>query len=215
MYIPTVFREDRLEVLQAFITAYPLATLVTCGSGGLEANLIPFVLTANDGLGVLRAHLSIANSQLVALREAGEVLVIFYGPEAYITPSWYVSRLEHGRVVPTWNYAVVQAKGKARVVEDADWLFTQLAQLTNRQEHERSHPWKISDAPRPLVEAQLKAIVGIEIPIDRLEGKWKVSQNGSEGDRRGVATGLSQTGDDIMADMVMKACPFSRSSTER
>ncbi len=212
MHIPAPFREDRLEVLQALIAAHPLATLVTYGVGGLDANLIPFTLTVNDGFGVLRAHLAKGNSQLDTLGEGGEVLVIFHGPEAYITPSWYPSKQEHGRVVPTWNYAVVLVRGIARIVEDTDWLLTQVGQLTNLQEHKQSHPWRVSDAPTPFLEGQLKAITGIEILIGRLEGKWKVSQNRSEADRRGVAAGLSLAGNNEMADLVVNACPFSHSS---
>jgi transcriptional regulator len=207
-----VFREDRLEVLQALIVAHPLAALVTCSSGGLEANLIPFTLTVNDKLGVLRAHLAKANSQVAALREGVEALVIFQGAEAYITPSWYVSKQEHGRAVPTWNYAVVHAWGRVHVIEDSDWLLTQIEQLTSSQEEGRPHPWKVSDAPRLFIEGQLNAIVGIEIPIDQLDGKWKVSQNRPEADRQGVVKGLAEAGDRVMAEPVENGCPFSGSS---
>jgi transcriptional regulator len=206
MYIPTAFREDRLEVLHALIASHSLATLVTCGSNGLLANLIPFTLTGNEKLGVLRAHIAKANSQVAALREGGEALVIFQGPEAYITPSWYPSKKEHGRVTPTWNYAVVQARGKARVIDDPDWILSQVGQLTDKQEMHRPHPWKVSDAPKEFIAGQLKAIAGVEISIDRLEGKWKVSQNRSEADRRGVAEGLSQKdGNTGMAELVARS----------
>jgi len=202
-YIPTAFREDRLEVLHALIASHSLATLVTYGSNGLLANLIPFTLTGNEKLGVLRAHMAKANSQLAALREGGEALVIFQGPEAYITPSWYASKKEHGRVTPTWNYAVVQARGKAKVIEDPAWLLAQVERLTDKQEINRAHPWKVSDAPKEFITGQLKAIAGVEIAIDHLEGKWKVSQNRSEADRRGIAEGLSQKdGNSAMAELV-------------
>ena len=206
MYIPAAFREERLEVLHALIASHSLATLVTYGSNGLLANLIPFTLTGNEKLGVLRAHIAKANSQLAALREGGEALVIFQGPESYITPSWYPSKKEHGRVTPTWNYAVVEARGKAKVIEDPAWILSQVEQLTDKQEMHRPHPWKVSDAPKEFIAGQLKAIAGVEISIDHLEGKWKVSQNRSEADRRGVAEGLSQKdGNNAMAELVARS----------
>ena len=206
MYIPAAFREDRLEVLHALIASHSLATLVTHGSNGLLASLIPFTLTANEKLGVLRAHVAKANNQLAALREGGEALIIFQGPEAYITPSWYPSKKEHGRVTPTWNYAVVEARGKARVIEDPGWILSQVEQLTDKQEMHRPHPWKVSDAPKEFIAGQLKAIAGVEISIEHLEGKWKVSQNRSEADRRGVAEGLSQKdGNNAMAELVARS----------
>ena len=209
MYIPALFREDRLEVLHALIAAHPLATLVIHGSAGLEANLIPFTLVAGGELGILRAHLAKANGQLTALREGAEALVIFQGADAYITPSWYAAKQEHGRVVPTWNYAVVQARGNPRVIEDPEWLLAQIEQLTTGQEQKRPHPWKVSDAPENYIEGQLKAIAGIEIPIERIEGKWKVSQNRSEADRRGVAQGLTEAGDLAMAKLVDRSSEVS------
>jgi transcriptional regulator len=209
MYIPAVHREERLEALHALMCSHPLATLVTYGSSGLLANLIPFIVNANEKLGVLRGHLARANGQVADLREGGEALIIFQGPEAYITPSWYASKREHGKVVPTWNYAVVQARGKPKVIEDPAWLVAQIGQLTTQQEKPRPHPWKVSDAPEPYIAAQLKAIIGIEIEIDRLEGKWKVSQNRPEADRLGVAEGLSQErGDDAMAELVTNRGPI-------
>jgi transcriptional regulator len=210
MYVPAVHREERLDALHALMRSHPLATLVTYGSNGLLANLIPFIVTANENLGVLRGHLARANGQVAALGEGGEALIIFQGPEAYITPSWYPSKREHGKVVPTWNYVVVQARGKAKVIEDPAWLLAQIGQLTNQQEKPRPHPWKVSDAPEPYVAAQLKAIIGIEIEIDRLEGKWKVSQNRPEADRLGVAEGLSQEhGNDAMAELVTNCGPIA------
>lgn len=191
MYIPPVFREERRERLHAAIRAHPLATLVTHGASGLSANLVPFILVAEeDGRDLLRAHLARANPQLADLRAGGEALVIFQGPQAYVTPSWYPSKQAHGKVVPTWNYILVQARGRPRVVDDAGWLRAQIDALTALQEADRQDPWAVADAPPDFVAAQLKGIAGVEIAIDRIEGKWKASQNQTAVNRAGVAAGL-------------------------
>lgn len=190
MHCPSLFRETRLEVLHGLMAAYPLATLITAGSDGLAANLIPFSLHAGGEYGVLRAHLARGNRQLMALREGGEALVVFQGPESYVTPSWYPAKAEHGKVVPTWNFAMVQARGKAQVIDDAEWLRAQVEALTTAQEQCREFPWQVGDAPADYIATQLKAIVGIEIPIATLEGKWKMSQNRQPADRQGVIDGL-------------------------
>jgi transcriptional regulator len=192
MYLPAIFREERPEILQAAMRDHPLATLVTHGPAGLEANLVPFILL-NDphGRHVLRAHLAIANPQIADLRRGTEALVIFQGPQAYISPTWYPTKQEHGKVVPTWNYVVVQAWGRPQVIDDADWLRAQVCDLTNQQEQHQAAPWSLDDAPPAYIAAQLKAIVGVEIPIDRLEGKWKTSQNQPAINRCGVVAGLS------------------------
>ncbi|HYO83465.1 MAG TPA: FMN-binding negative transcriptional regulator, partial [Bryobacteraceae bacterium] len=182
MYQPAVFREDRLDTLHALIRAHPLATLITGGPGGLIANLIPFVLVDEGPQGTLRAHIAKANDQVDALSSGAEALVVFQGPEAYISPSWYVSKREHGQVVPTWNYVVVQVRGIARVIDDPDWLRAQIQLLTSAQEGKRSAPWKVSDAPESFISGQIRAIIGIEIPVSVIEGKWKVSQNRSLAD---------------------------------
>lgn len=185
MYQPSAFREARLETLHKLIRAHPLATLITGGTGGLIANLVPFILADRGAKGTLRAHIAKANDQVEALKSGAETLVVFQGPEAYITPSWYASKKEHGRVVPTWNYAVVQVRGTPRVVDDPDWLKTQIGSLTSAQESQRSEPWKVSDAPESFIESQIRAIIGVEISILTIEGKWKVSQNRSAADRQG------------------------------
>ena len=195
MYRPPAFREDRRDVLHALIGAHPLATLVTAGAQGLMANLIPFTLDAARGeQGVLRAHLARANDQLAELGAVDETLVIFHGPASYITPSWYAAKAEHGRVVPTWNYAVVQAWGRPAVIDDPAWLRVQIEELTRTQEELRTKPWHVSDAPEVFIESQVKGIVGLEIPIAHIEGKWKVSQNRPMADREGVVTGLFAEG---------------------
>ena len=191
MYQPPHFREDRLEVQHALIRAHPLGLLVTNGSTGLIANPIPFVLDeAASPLGTLQAHLSRANPQWRDFDPEQEALVVFQGTETYITPSWYEAKREHGKVVPTWNYAIVQAYGRMRVMDDAQWLQQQITAMTSAQEALLPEPWAVSDAPADFLAAQVKGIVGVEIEITRIEGKWKVSQNRSEADRRGVAEGL-------------------------
>ncbi|MBB4040234.1 transcriptional regulator [Microvirga flocculans] len=206
MYQPPHFREDSLAVQHALMRAHPLGLLVTLGSAGLVANPVPFVLdAAPSACGTLRAHLSRANPQWQDFDASQEALVVFQGPETYITPSWYAAKREHGKVVPTWNYAIVQAYGRMRVIDDPDWLLQQITAITDAQEGAQPEPWAVSDAPAPFVTAQLKGIVGVEIEINRIEGKWKVSQNRSEADRLGVAAGLRSSQDDAsqrMADLV-------------
>ncbi|QBE66025.1 FMN-binding negative transcriptional regulator [Pseudoduganella lutea] len=203
MHCPAPFREDRLDVLHDLIRARPLATLITVGTDGLMANLVPFSLHEGGEHGILRAHLGRNHGQLDALRNGAEALVVFHGPEAYVTPSWYASKAEHGKVVPTWNFVMVQARGRPRVIEDADWIHAQLAQLTASHEDKREHPWTMADAPDGFVAALLSGLAGIEIPIDAIEGKWKASQNRSPADRAGVAAGLRAEGScAAMADLV-------------
>jgi len=204
MFCPAAFREDRPEVLREMIRSHPLATLVTCGPSGLAANLVPFTLvTREDGRDILRAHMAKGNDQFTDLRTGAEALVIFQGPQAYITPSWYPAKKTHGKVVPTWNYVVVQAWGVPRVIDDEPWLRAQIAALTAQQEQGRPEPWSVDDAPAAFIAAQLKGITGLEIPIARIEGKWKASQNHPDENRRGVADGLRRTGASVaMADLV-------------
>ena len=164
---------------------------MTLGEVGLVANHIPFILDAGSGaLGTLRGHVARANGQWRDVRRDVEALVIFQGPQSYITPSWYATKQETGKVVPTWNYAVVHAYGVIHVIEDGNWLRDQIERLTALQESARAEPWAVSDAPGDFIDAMMKAIVGIEITITRIEGKWKVSQNRPSADRKGVVEGL-------------------------
>ncbi len=198
MYQPAHFREDKLEVQHALIRAHPLGLLVTMGKGGIIANPVPFVVdAAASPKGTLKCHLARANPQWQEFDAAVEALVVFQGLEHYITPSWYETKRETGKVVPTWNYAIVQAYGPLIVRDDRDWLAQQIGELTRSQESAREKPWDVSDAPAPFVEMQLKAIVGLEIPISRIEGKWKMSQNRPEKDRATVIEGLRTEGDEI------------------
>ncbi len=202
MYRPTAFREDRPDMLYEAIRAHPLGTLVTYGVSGLMANAVPFTLRVDPASSVLRAHLANANDQLVHLRQGSPVLVIFQGPQAYVSPSWYATKREHGKVVPTWNYVVVQVHGTPIIIEDRQWLREQIDELTSIHERGRAEPWSLDDAPEDFGAALMKGITGIEIPIERVEGTWKVSQNQPSANRIGVECGLRADGHADMADEV-------------
>jgi len=203
MYQPQHFREDDPTIQHALIRAHPLGLLVTSGDKGLEANLIPFVIDPPAGeRGMLLGHLARPNPQWRSFDPGVDVLVVFQGPEGYITPSWYATKAESGKVVPTWNYVVVQVHGRMRFTEDAVWLRSQIESLTRLQEGNRGHPWHVSDAPAGYVEAQIRGIVGLEIEISQIEGKWKVSQNRPAADRPGIIAGLRTEGQADMADLV-------------
>lgn len=204
MYQPPHFREEELGTQHALIRAHSLGLLVTSGNSGLLANPVPFHLDAGaSAKGTLRLHLARANGQWKDIRDGASVLAVFQGADSYVTPSWYQTKRETGKVVPTWNYAIVQARGPARIVEDADWLLSQINAITSQHEGSRAMPWAVTDAPDDFIRAQLKGIVGIEIEIAAIEGKWKVSQNRPVGDREGVAAGLDEMpGQGDMAGLV-------------
>ena len=201
MYVPPAFREDRPQAIHALIEAHPLALLVSTGEDGPTANPVPMLL--DPSADVLRCHLARANGQIGELRAAQaagrEVLAVFQGPQAYISPGWYASKAEHGRVVPTWNYLIVQVRGVPRVIDDADWLRGQVGALTDRHEAGLADPWSVGDAPDGFVAAQLRGIVGLELPLTRVTGKWKASQNRPAADRAGVIAGLEPVGDAMAA----------------
>jgi transcriptional regulator len=193
MYIPEVNRETRPGVLRGLIDSHPLASLVTLNSGGLFATHLPLLLDAEEGThGVLRGHLSRANTQWKDFDSSVEALAIFSGAEHYITPSWYPEKAVDGKVVPTWNYAVVHAYGVLKVIEDSAWLLGHLNELTRRHEAGFAAPWQVGDAPADFIATMMKGIVGIELPISRLEGKWKVSQNKSAATLASVEHGLEE-----------------------
>lgn len=193
MYIPRPFEETRLPVLHTLMKAQPFGTLVTMGAAGLIATHLPMVLHPEIGeLGCLRGHIARANVQWREFDPAVEALAIFAGPHHYISAGWYPEKQEHHRVVPTWNYAVVHGYGTLRVIEETDWLLTHLNNLVDRHEAGMREPWKVADAPEDFIRSQTRGIVGLELPLTRLEGKWKVSQNRSERDRRGVVEGLGE-----------------------
>ncbi len=191
MYQTSQFEEKRAEVMHQLICAHPLATLVTLAGEGLTANHIPFEIDPHPApFGTLRGHVARANPIWRDHSAAHGALAVFQGPQIYVTPSWYATKKDSGKVVPTWNYAVVHAQGPLRVIDDAAWLRDFLETLTNRHEGKRATPWKVSDAPGDYIARMLQEIVGIEIPIASLVGKWKVSQNRPAADREGVALGL-------------------------
>lgn len=196
MYLPAHFEETRPEVLQQLIRDHSLAALVTLGPDGLDANHIPLELDPGPApFGTLRGHVARANPVWRDFSRDIEALAVFQGPQAYISPAWYQTKRETGKVVPTYNYIVVHAYGPIRVVEDRAWLRELVERLTSRHESGRPEPWKVTDAPAEFVEQMLGAIVGIEIPLTRLRGKWKVSQNRPSADRDGVVKGLREVND--------------------
>jgi len=196
MYEPPLHRQDDLAALHDLIRRRPLGLIVNRGPHGLAANAIPFLLDAEAGpFGRLRAHVARANGLWRDLQAEAETLVVFQDVDHYISPSWYATKRETGKVVPTWNYVMVQARGRARVIEDEGWLRGQIAELTAKHEARRAAPWAVDDAPEDFVAAMARQIVGLEIEIDDLRGKWKASQNRPAADRAGVIAGLTEDGD--------------------
>ncbi|MEO5829295.1 MAG: FMN-binding negative transcriptional regulator [Rhodanobacter sp.] len=186
MYTPKHFEETRAEVLHGLIRAYPFATVVANTANGFAANHLPFELVD----GVLHGHVARGNE--LVLMDGAEVLLVFRGPDGYISPNWYPSKHETGREVPTWNYAVLHVHGRLRVIDDATWLRALLERLTDRHEADQPQPWKVTDAPEDHIEKSLHAVVGLEVVIERIDGKFKLSQNHPERNRAGVIAGLRQ-----------------------
>ena len=197
MYEPPLHQQADRESIVALIRAHPLGLLISHGPSGLLANAIPFLIEGNT----LLAHVARANPQWRDLDTAEEALVVFQGPQHYVSPSWYETKRETHKVVPTWNYLIVQARGRPRVTDDAPWLRAQIEALTNKQEAGRAAPWKVADAPDDFIAMQMRAIVGVEIEIADLRGKWKASQNRNAADRAGVVAGLERDGDAEAVDM--------------
>lgn len=191
MYIPASFREDRPEELHGLIRAHPLGTLVTHAAEGLQASPLPFLLRENG----LCAHMARANPHWKTLAEHTECLVIFQGPDAYVTPDWYPSKVSTHKVVPTWNYAAVHVRGTIRVIHEDAWIERQIADLTATHEARRARPWAPADAPADFLAVQRQAVVGLEIAITRIEGKWKMSQNREPADRDGVIRSMGDPTD--------------------
>jgi transcriptional regulator len=211
MYTPRANQETRLPVLREMIAAHPLAAVVTLGSTGLTATHIPLVYE-EDGTpyGILRGHVSRANTQWKDISPGVDALIIFSGPQHYISAGWYPGKLEDGKEVPTWNYVTVHASGPLRIVQDPAWLLSHLESLTGQHEATFPTPWKVSDAPVDFIASQLKGIVGFEIPIRTLEGKWKTSQNRDQRDREAVISGLTALGSPesgTMARLVEETTP--------
>ena len=196
MYLPSHFDEKRLDVLQALVRRHPFGLLVTQTADGPVANGIPFLLDPDGagGFGTLRGHVARANPVWRDAAADVPALVVFQGPDAYVSPSFYPSKAEHGKVVPTWNYVMVQARGRLRAVDDPAWLLQLVTRLTERHESPRAAPWAVSDAPADYVQTMLRAIVGIELELTGLSGKWKVTQNRPAADRAGGVDGRQADG---------------------
>lgn len=203
MYIPTQFAEDRLPVLHDAIRQAGIANLVTTGPDGIVASPLPLMLDPDAGLyGTLFGHLARGNPQWRTSDTAIEALAIFMGPDAYVTPSYYETKRETGRVVPTWNYVTIHAYGPITFSDDLTRLLDFVTRLTARHEDGRAVPWQVSDAPAAFTQGQLKGIIAFELPITRLQGKWKMSQNRPMADRAGVIAGLRADGNEAAATIV-------------
>lgn len=204
MYQPAQhFKEDRLEIQHGLIRDRPLGLLVSHGNGGLIADPVPFLLDEAHGpFGVLKAHLSRANPHIERLKGCDEVMVVFQGENAYVSPGWYATKAETGKVVPTWNYMIVEAWGRPLVRDDEAWLAGQIRALTDRHEAGHALPWRVDDAPDTFIAAQVRGIVGMEIEITRIEGKWKMSQNRNAADRAGVKAGYRDAGLDAFGALI-------------
>ena len=196
MYIPRHFAETRVEVLHDLIRRHPLGTLVVPTADGLEASHVPFEISPEPApFGTLRCHVARANPIWQQIDPNRAVLIVFQGEQGYVSPNWYVTKQENGKVVPTWNYVVVHAYGQPRFIEDPVWLRGLVTRLTDTHEAGRAEPWRVTDAPEDYLAKQLRAIVGVEIVLTRLIGKWKANQNRSAADVRGVIEGLTAEGD--------------------
>ncbi len=213
MYNPGHFAERRPEVLAEAISKARLATLVTMGPDGLTASHLPILFDPTAGeFGTVRGHLARANPQWQSFDASVPALLIVQGPEAYVSPSWYPTKAEHGKVVPTWNYVTIHAYGTLSISQDREWLREVVTRLTDREEAARPAPWAVTDAPTDFIDGMLGAIVGIELPLTRVGGKWKMSQNRPAGDRAGVVAGLAASTDpsDQAAAKVMRALDEAR-----
>ena len=205
MHLPDHFRVEDVAEMHALMRGRPFAALVSAGPSGLYGSHLPTVLKDEGPNGVIECHLARANPHWKDLAAGGEAMMIFQGPEGYITPNWYTTKAQTGKAVPTWNYAIVHAYGRPEVMKDKEWLLRHVSELSDQQERTEAHPWKVSDAPASYIDVMLRGIVGFRFAITRLEGKWKMSQNREPQDRVGVVGGLKAraTGDDLaIADAI-------------
>ena len=192
MYLPSAFRQDDLAELHAQIQASPFALLTSAGAAGVQASHLPLLLAPDEGeFGTLYGHFARANPHWRDLQGGAEALAVFSGPDAYISPGWYPAKAEHGKVVPTWNYIAVHARGPVELIEEPEHLLQIVSRLSDQHENGRERPWAVSDTPREYLDSMLRAIVGFALPIRRLEGKWKLGQNRSAADQAGVRDGLA------------------------
>lgn len=212
MYIPQHFEEQRPDVLARAIRDIQFALLVTAVDGEYLASHVPMVLKQADGAFTLEAHVARPNRHWTVLGSKPASLAVFQGPQAYVSPSWYETKRQHGKVVPTWNYVVVHAHGALEVVEEQDWLLAHLGDLVAANESRREQPWAIADAPAEFIHGMTRAIVGLRLTVDRLEGKWKMIQNRSEADRLGTLAGLSVSAkpEDRAVAAIMRALEMQR-----
>jgi len=201
MYTLRHFEESHESVMHSLIQAYPFATLVTQSPAGINADHVPLLLVSAGDSSVLQGHVARANPVWEQVPDGTEVLAIFQGPNRYISPSWYPSKQEHGKVVPTWNYLVVHARGRIQWNRDSGWLRDHLDALTEANER-TDNAWQVSDAPVEFIDRMLSGIVGFEVPIAELNGKWKLSQNRSDKDRHGVIEGLKAQSDTSASEML-------------
>jgi transcriptional regulator len=199
MHRPDHFRIEDVQEMHALMRARPFAALVSAGASGLYGTHLPTVLKDEGSYGTIECHLARANPHWKDLAEGGEAMMIFQGPEGYITPNWYATKAQTGKAVPTWNYAVVHAYGRPAIMKEKEWLLRHVTELSEQQERTEAHPWKVSDAPESYIDVMLRGIIGFRFEITRLEGKWKMSQNREMQDRIGVIDGLTAraSGDDL------------------
>ena len=213
MYVPEHFKLGDVAEQHALMRAYPFAALITMSEAGYEVTHLPTKLKSEGALGVVECHVSRANPHWREIAKNGRGLLMYTGPQAYITPGWYPSKAAHGKVVPTWNYAVVHAHGTAEIVDDREWLVRHVSELTDQQEAGTATPWATSDAPGNYIEVMSRGIVGMRFTIERLEGKAKMSQNREIPDREGVVAGLkarAEEGDAKVADLVASEAEKAR-----
>lgn len=204
MYLPDDFEHRDVDANIALIRSHPLGVLVSSSAEDVQANPLPFLVERNSaGAITLRAHMARANPQWKHLEAGATPLVIFQGPESYVTPSWYASKKEHGKVVPTWNYVMVQVRGTATIHVDANWLGQQISDLTGVHEQDRAEPWAVTDAPERYIDVQKRGIIGLEIAVTSITGKWKMSQNKVGADRAGVHGGALGEGKHDIAALVL------------
>ena len=196
-YNPDKHRVAESPELYDFVRAHPLATLVSTGPKGISVSHLPMLIEdSRDGTpAMLRGHVARANNHWQDIGEGIEALAIFHGPQAYVTPQWYPSKLKHGKAVPTWNYAVVHVHGRIRTISDPVWLHQHVSELSAQHEKAFAHQWLVTDAPEDFIAKMLQAIVGLEMTVTKIEGKWKLNQNRDEHDRTGVMVGLSARDD--------------------
>jgi transcriptional regulator len=216
MYLKSQFKETRIDVLHGLVRANPLGMCIVCVDSQPVVNHIPFLVSSDGGeFGTLMTHIPRANPVWESFDGDRNSLVVFHGANSYISPSWYPSKKEHGKVVPTWNYVVVHASGRPRAILDRQWIRNHLRELTYEHESGLPDPWKLSDAPESYIDEMVSLLIGIEIPIESLIGKWKVNQNRPTADRVGVIAALESIGDDRSKEMASLVRERNSATTER